>query len=91
MVGHEKIRVLIMDFEEFLKLCKDANKLLDSLKHKIGLQGRMRRNLKPAAIHYLARKRGQKITQNQLYLIYGIHQPNLIEIKKLLKGLNNIK
>jgi len=76
-----------MDFEEFLKLCKDANKLLDSLKPR--LQGRARRHLKPAAIHYLARKRGQKITLNHLYIIYGIRQPKIIEIKKLLKASNN--
>lgn len=80
-----RAKATIMDFEEFLNLCKDANKLLDSLKHKPRLQGRMRKNLKAAAIHYLAQKQGQKITQNQLYLIYDIYQPRLIAIKKLLK------
>ncbi|MBA7629040.1 hypothetical protein ES703_36537 [subsurface metagenome] len=82
-------QVLIMDFEEFLNLCRDADKLLDSLKHEPRLQGRAPRNLKPAAIHYLAQKRGQNVTQNHLYIIYGIRQPRLIEIKKLLKRLNN--
>ena len=80
-----------MDFEEFLNLCRDADKLLDSLKHKPRLRGRARRHLKPAAIHYLARKRGQNVTLNHLYIIFGIRQPKIIEIKKLLRGLNNIK
>jgi len=80
--------VLIVDFKEFLSLCRDADKLLESLKHKPRLQGRAPRNLKPAAIHYLAQKRGQKITLNHLYIIYGIRQPKLIEIKKLIKRLS---
>ena len=79
-----------MDFEEFLNLCRDADKLLDSLKHDPPrLQGRAPRNLKPAAIHYLAQKRGQNVTMHHLYTIYGIRQARLIEIKKLLKSLTS--
>ena len=78
-----------MDFEEFLSLCRDADKLLDSLKHNPRIQGRAPRNLKPAAIHYLAQKRGQHVTMHHLYVIYGIGQARLIEIKKLIQGLNN--
>jgi len=76
-----------LDFEEFLNLCRDADNLLDSLKHNPRIQGRAPRNLKPAAIHYLAQKRRQKITLNHLYIIYGITQPRITEIKKLLKSL----
>ena len=75
-------------FEEFLDLCRDADKLLDSLKHNPRLQGRAPRNLKPAAIHLLAQKNGQHVTLNHLYIIYGIGQARLIEIKKLLKRLS---
>jgi len=80
-----------MEFEEFLDLCRDADRLLDSLKHNPRLQGRTPRNLKPAAIHYLAQKRGQNVTMHHLYTIYGIRQPRLIEIKKLLNNLSNSK
>jgi len=76
-----------LDFEEFLNLCRDADNLLASLKHNPRIQGRTPRNLKPAAIHYLAQKRGQKITLNQLHIIYGITQPRLAEIKKLIKSI----
>jgi len=90
-----------MDFEEFLDLCRDADKLLDSLKNEprlqgraprnLRLQGRAPRNLKPAAIHLLARERGQHVTMPHLYVIYGIDQARLIEIKKLLQALLNKK
>ena len=65
-----------MDFKDFLQICRDADKLLDSLKHKPGIQGRMRRNLKPATIHYLAQKRGQKITLNNSFLQKFLGQRN---------------
>jgi len=78
-----------MEFEEFLDLCRDADRLLDSLKPR--LQGRAPRNLKPAAIHLLARKRGQNVTMHHLYTIYGIRQARLIEIKKLIQALSNKK
>ncbi len=73
-------------FDEFLNLCRDADELLRSLKPR--LQGRAPRNLKPAAIHFLATKNGQHVTMHHLYVIYGIRQPRLIEIKKLIKRLS---
>ena len=79
---------VIMDFEGFLKLCRDADILLASLKHNLKLKGRRRRYLKAAAIHYLARKRGQNVTFHHLYLIYTVDQGNVRENKKLLKSLN---
>jgi len=60
--GAKPLERNILYFEEFLQLCRDADGLLDSLKHDPRLQGRTRRNLKPAAIHYLARKKGYHIT-----------------------------
>ena len=75
-----------MDFKEFLQLCKDADQLITSLlKGPSRLQGRRPKNLKAAAIWYLARKRGLRVTFNHFYQIYGVYQPRLIEIHKIVE------
>jgi len=75
-----------MDFEEFLKLCKDADQLITNLlKGPSKLQGRRPKNLKAAAVWYLAKRRGLNVTLNHLYQIYGVYQPRLIEIHKIIE------
>jgi hypothetical protein len=72
-------------YNEFLQLCKDAdNLIIKLLKSHSHLQGRRPKNLKAAAIWYLARKRQLYVTSNHLYQIYGIYQPMLIEIRKII-------
>ena len=79
-------------FFDFLKLCRDAEDFLTEIKQKnpsaIRLQGKKPSTLKASAIHYLARKRGIKVTLNDLYQIYGIFQPAIIKTEKILKELD---
>jgi len=74
-----------VELEQFLTLCRDADDLLTSLKHNSKLQGKKPRNLRAAAIHYLARKRGIPVTLHQLYIIYGCIQRTLIQLEKIIK------
>jgi hypothetical protein len=74
-----------MEFEQFLKLCIDANELLTSLKHSPKLQGKKPTSLKAAAVHYLARKRGIPVTLHDLYLIYGCMQQTIIPLERIIK------
>jgi hypothetical protein len=73
-------------YNEFLQLCKDAdNLILKLLEAHSKLQGRRPKNLKAAAIWHLARQRQLYVTSNHLYQIYGIYQPMLIEIRKIIE------
>lgn len=72
-------------FEEFLQLCKDADELiLKLLKARSKLQGRRPKTIKAAAIYHLARQKGLNITLNDLYHIYGVYQPRVIEVHKII-------
>ena len=74
-----------MNFETFIALCGDADKLLDSLNHNPRLQGKKPRTLKASALHYLARKRHLRLTLNHLFFIYGCMQGTIIRIEKIIR------
>jgi hypothetical protein len=72
-------------YKEFLQLCKDADELIRELpKGPSKLQSKHRNTIKAAAVWHLAQQRGLHITSNDIFHIYGIYQPKLIEIRKLI-------
>jgi hypothetical protein len=74
-------------FEDFLQICKEADKLLVKITKFPEAQGKKPSNLKVALIHYLAEKRGIKITLNNLHLIFGKPYFSIIKQKKIIKQI----
>ena len=73
-------------YNEFLQLCKEADTLiLKLLEAHSKLQGRRPKTLKAAAVWHLARQKGLHVTLNHIYVIYGIYQPNLIEVRRIIE------
>jgi hypothetical protein len=71
-------------FEDFLSICKEADRLLTQIRKFPEAQGRKPSNLRAALIHHIAGKRGINITLNNLYLIYGKTNLSIIKQKKLI-------
>ena len=75
-----------LTFSEFVNLCKDADQLIsDLLKGSTELQRKHPINLKAAAVWYLARKRGLHVTAYHIFQIYGVYQPGLRSLRKLIE------
>jgi len=73
---------------EFVSLCKEADNLIRELLAKsTKLHGRRPNTLKAATMHYLAIKKGLHLTLNNLYHIYGCHQPTIIGVEKIVREL----
>lgn len=73
-------------YKEFLQLCKKADQLINNiLKGPSRLQGRRPKTIKAAAIWHLAKQKDIDITMNHLYIIYGVYQPRLIEVHKIIE------
>lgn len=75
-----------ISFNEFVKLCIEAEKLVQDLMAKhIKLQGKKPSRLKVAMIYILAETKGLDVTFNQLHLIYNCYGESFFRNKKLLK------
>ena len=58
-------------FEDFVRLCFEADSLLNALRASPRLHGRRPTSLRAAAIRYLAKERGLPVTIHQLIMVYG--------------------
>jgi len=73
---------------EFVSLCKEADSLIRELLAKsTKLHGSRPNTLKASTMHYLAQKKGLHLTPNNLYHIYGCHQPTIIRVEKIVRDL----
>ena len=73
-------------FYEFVELCRDADKLLEPLLSEPSeLKGKQPKNLKAAAVYYLARKRGLHITMHVLHLVYGVTPSSLMKLRRVIE------
>jgi hypothetical protein len=73
-------------FNDFIRLCKDADALISEVNSKSSTFKHLKpTSKKSAAIHYLAVKRKLPIRLNDLYFIYGSTQQTIIGTKRLIK------
>jgi hypothetical protein len=74
-------------FEDFMQICKEADKLLAQITKFPEAQGKKPSNLKAALIHYLAWKKGINVTLHHLYLIYGKPNFSITKNEKIIKQI----
>lgn len=75
-----------LTFQQFVKLCGDADELLRKLlKGPSKLQGKRPYNLKAAAVWYLARQRGLHVTMHRLHMVYGTTYETLMDTRRRIE------
>ena len=74
-------------FDDFIRLCKDADALISEVNSKSSTFKHLKpTSKKSATIHYLAVKRKLPVRLYNLYFIYGSTQQTIIKNEKTYKS-----